>query len=420
MKKVYIILTLTIYKAAGSQIYTKNKVNFMKERGWDVFVYSSNNNANLMIKEFSIFEDLILPDLTIPPHLLSKKKRISVLDLFRTTCENGEEVIIESHTKTLALWGELIASKYKCKHIAYLLTETYGNPSKNVLDFLNFKHKRKELAGISNRSLGLLFEGYKKINEEEKYSLKAVCTNSVEDVKNEIIDNIQKKDISIGSIGRLDKPYVPKMIDEIVKYANNNSNLKIQLILVGDSRDGNIEKDIINKTQHIKNLYIVITGRLFPIPKSLFSKVDVFIGVAGAARISADLGIPTISIDTRNAKPIGVLGYETSSALFSESNNDMVLSVKIEEVLKNYDQYNEESIDRALINVKDYRDEFVNHLSFIESSNKEKSYYNVIFKILKIEEMLYMFILLIFGSDFVSRLVKCRWISKIRKILRWA
>lgn len=420
MEKIYIIITPTIYLAAGSQIYTRNKVEFLKKKGWDVIVISSSIYRAIMIEELRPYEKYVFKELTFNPYLFIKRKRNETLiKLLQLICNKKQcEVVIESHTINLALWGELIAKECKGKHIVYLLSEGFGDPPKHILDFLNFKHKRKELAGISDKSLEILFNEYKTLKDDEKYSLKAVCTNAVEDLENSLIDDLRRMDVNIASIGRLDKSYVYGMIEEIITFSINNSHKKIQLILVGDSKDRYVEDEILNNTKKIDNLKVIITGRLFPIPKRLFDKVDIFIGLAGSARISAALGVPTVVLDVRTNKAVGVLGFDTNRSLFGDINNYNSISDVINRVLNNYAYYRNIDNWTFPIVMTDYFVEFENHMKFIDASEIEQQYFNGYYNRKTHEQRLLQLLLNILGTDLFTKITQNRKLIEIRRKIK--
>jgi glycosyltransferase involved in cell wall biosynthesis len=378
MKKKYIFFTGTIGTIGGGQIYVRNKVKYLQETGWEVEVFSYLNDK-IMIDDLRSFENNIIRILQYQPKTYSKRQRERVIEKVSSSLGKSEwdEVVIESHEITLALWGEIIAKETNGKHIVYLLSEDFPKLSPDLLKFFDFKHKRKELAGIHNKSLELLFKDYKRIAENEKYSLRAICTNSVvDDVPNDIIDELHKKDINIGCISRLQKPFVSTMVDEVVQFSRKNNDKSIQLVIVGESPDHSIERSIIKKTENVKNLNLVMTGRLFPIPKKLFKKIDIFISAAGSARVSVAEGVLTLAIDVINHKPIGLLGYDTNDALYAQNDTDITISCALEKILIKEKIQNEQN-KRFTFEILDFRKEYPNHLDFICNSDEERIYYDI-------------------------------------------
>ncbi len=376
MRKKYVFLTGTIGTIGGGQIYVRNKVKYLQETGWEVEVFSHCNDY-IMVEELRCFKKNVIDLLKFKPKTFSKRQTRATVEKISSIIKKREhdEVIIESHEIQLSLWGEMIANKLRCKHIVFLLSEGFPKLPLDILKFFDFKHKRRELAGINKKSLELLFKDYKVLSENEKYSLKAMCTNSVDDVPNDVIDSIKKKDINIGCISRLQKTFITTMVDEVVHFSKTNGSKTIQLVLVGGSPGNLIEKDIIKKTENVANLKVVMTGRLFPIPKRLFELMDIFIGVAGSAGVSANEGILTLTVDVMTHKPIGLLGYDTANKLYAAHSSHISISDALEKILVK-DNLQNKNIN---INYKiaDFRRVFPKHLDFIDVSCKENKYYDV-------------------------------------------
>ncbi|AFV02095.1 hypothetical protein DHBDCA_p1068 [Dehalobacter sp. DCA] len=374
MKKKYIILTNVIDSVGGAQIYVRNKVKFLEELGWtvDVFYYGK---GEVILSELKRFKNNGIPFLRCYPQGYPRLRINRIIDQILASTDKNEynEIIVESHEIPLALWGELAAKRLNCKHIIYLVQETFPTLSADIYEFFDFKHKRKELAGISKTSLEMLFHGHKEIGDSEKYSLRAACSNAVDDVSNEIIDNIVREDINIGCITRLDKPYVVPMANEIICFAENYKDKMIQLVMVGSSVSGEVEKLILNKIKNIDNLKVLITGYMFPIPRNLFEKIDLFIGVSGSANVSAAEGVLTLTLDVRDNKPMGLFGYDTDNNLFSDSKKDESISEMLQQILI------EKKIapQTTQITINDFRQVYKEHLAFINGSCEDKLYYDV-------------------------------------------
>ncbi len=376
MKRTYILLTRTICTIGGAQVYVRNKVKYLRECGWNVEVFSYTRDE-IMINDLRPFEKNINTMIKYPPKCFPEKQIHKIVEeiVNSSTIDKCERVVVESHEITLSLWGEMLARSFECKHITYLLSEDFPTLPQGILKYLDFKHKRKELAGIHKQSLKLLFKNYKLVSDNEGYSLRAVCENSVEDVPNSIVDNIVRKDINIGCISRLQKSFVNTMVNEIICFSRNNSGKTIQLILIGASPGNIIEEKIIYKTKGIKNLNVVIVGRVFPIPKKVFKLIDLFISVAGSAGASANEGVLTLTLDVRSHKPIGFLGYDTQESLYSQSDYDISITDVLERILikkqgvgKNrYTNYKS----------RDYNKEYLKHLAFIDASDKNNNYYEI-------------------------------------------
>lgn len=376
MKKKYLIIAECIYDVGGEQIYTENKYSFLKKNGWDVFIFSISKGKSIMMKELKIFENGVIEQLRYYPFLLKKKLRDKTINKIITEInnENNCEIVIESHGLSTAVWGEMIAHALNCKHFIFLLQEKFFNSHQAILDFFDFKHKRKELSGIKKESLELLFKNYKKLEDNEKYFLSAVCTSKIVKIDNIFLDKLTKKDVNIGCISRLQKPYIRTMIDEIIHFAKKYREKKIQLVIVGSAPNRKIIQDIKNQINPINNISLTLTGTLYPIPQKLFDLIDVFIGTSGASYFTSNEGALTISIDVVSNKPLGFLKYDPQKGLYSRSEMKTSISEMLEEVFimkkKIKNVYYEKKIETV-----DYMKEFESHIGFINNSNQIKKYF---------------------------------------------
>ena len=131
MKK-YIILTGSIIDVGGSQLYSKNKKKYLEEKGWDVSIYSFQR-GQILIDELKGCSNNIIHNLKFSPNLFSAKIKKKVIDEIIWE-KNYEEVVVESHSINLSLWGEMIAQKVNGKHVIVLVDETFekltGRPIK--------------------------------------------------------------------------------------------------------------------------------------------------------------------------------------------------------------------------------------------------------------------------------------------------
>lgn len=164
------------------------------------------------------------------------------------------------------------------------------------------------------------------------------------------------------------------MINEIIVFANKHKNLMIQLVLIGDSPKYKDIDFIINKTKQQKNIKTVLTGRLYPIPKNLFSKIDLFIGVAGSIRVSAIRGKLSLAINVDTHKPIGLMGVDTNNGRYGKSDKYDNISEAIESIL--IEQRLQENIDLLSIKIDklNYNDEFNEHMKFLDNSINTRIY----------------------------------------------
>lgn len=389
MRKIYIILTGIIYDIGGGQIYINNKREYLEKKNWEVHIFSYRYGKTIRINELKKYEKNVNRALKYPPGLLSNNDRNRLIDtiIFRVGLKPGveklyNEIVIESNTIPISMWGELIAEKLNCKHIIYLLYEHFPKFSTSVLQYLDYKHNRKELAGITPESLSALFDGFKILGDDEKIQLKA-CVGDVvrEGIIEKKIDDLNSLDFNIGCISRIEKPFVNTLIQDVTFFADKNPQKKILLLIIGDAPKEKIKRNIRKKIKPFSNINLVMTGALFPIPKKIFYQMDIFFACAGAARLCAHHGALTASIDVNTHKSIGYLGYDTDKTIYGNPNSPQksVFSV-LEDVLikKKLPQKKDRNFDLKLI---DFRSEYANHMQFIASSDKEKKYYKQIPKV---------------------------------------
>lgn len=372
--KRYIILTSSIAGVGGGQIYSKNKKKFLEDHGWHVDIFSFGKGT-ILISELSFDKNNVIRELKQSPKLFTNSQRENIIKLISREGEY-QETIIESHTINLAIWGEFIAERIGGKHFIFLLTESFSDLNKSKLDFLSFKHKRKELVGITEKSLELLFKGYKHVETEKKFAFKPICTNVVEDVENDIVKSIERRDINIGCITRLDKAYIKPLLEEVIKFARLNSDKTIQLVFIGGTHNKFITNTINKRVEHISNLNVIITGFLYPIPKHIFKIIDFFICTAGSAKVSAREGVMTLAVDCQSVKPIGIIGYDTNKTLYANENCIASLSEKLNEILIEKKLYRDKSFKYDKISEIELDIEFKKQMNFIYASEPEKTYYN--------------------------------------------
>ena len=88
----YIIFTGTITRVGGAQIYVKNKVNYMKSLGWDVYVFSALDGP-VIINGLSEFKNAIIPELNYYPNYFSNKD-YAISNPIRSSSQNfGHEIL---------------------------------------------------------------------------------------------------------------------------------------------------------------------------------------------------------------------------------------------------------------------------------------------------------------------------------------
>ena len=308
----YIIITMSITNVGGAEQYIYNKVEYLSKQGFQVFVFSALQRP-ILIEKFKQYRTLIYPELMYSPSLFFKSHVIRVIDKMISVIGNSgeEKVYVETHNVHPGLWGELLAQRLSAKHIVFNLQEThsYSNAERQ---FLEYKLQQKALTGITEKSVSMMMG--REIQQEPWMRFSAYCNNVVNDCidlySDKITDDVY---LTIGSIGRLEKGFVFPMIDCLVKFFEENKDKKFNLIFIGGTNKTGIVEKIHDRLDQIPNLNLIITGFLYPIPRTLINNIDLFISTAGSAFVSYQEKRTTIKVHPENALPVQIMGYTYSN-----------------------------------------------------------------------------------------------------------
>lgn len=368
MQKLYIMFCY-IEDVGGGQIYVNSKVPWLEAAGWDVIVFSpltERSDSIVPWTNLAKFAANKVEGLNKSPEFWRKKKVKAVLEQLQSKC-SGEysEIIIESHTDYFAEWGELLAEKLNAKNICYLLDEQlelYG-----AKEFLYFKYRRNEVAGITDSSVERLFTGYAPLIKENNHKLSASHSSQAEEYYWDAIEKIQRCDWNIGYVGR-SKQYVDNITKNIAIFADRYPDKTINVVILGEILDLRILEDK-------KNVICTKLGFKFPIPKSFFRKLDVAIAGAGSATLCCREHVPTIVADAGTTNAAGILGYTVSSSIFNPESNrtycewleDILVDKKLEKMKQIYE------MPKIDVN-KVYQE----HMEFIYNSEQKHEYFDFI------------------------------------------
>ncbi len=360
----------------GVHQYCRNKCDAVKKYGYKPLVFSGTF-GDIYIPELKEFENNIYQELRYPPYCFTEKRVNRTINKITDKIgDKNEEVVIECLTIANSEWGELIAKKMNAKCVAFILDEQY-DASEQELDFLIFKHGRKELAGIKKQSLSILFRKKYIVPIEEQYSISALCTNVVADYDYKVPFSKNSDTIVIGSIGRLDKGYVFKIIKDLCTYFKKNVHQKYVLCLIGGSPNKGIIAEIQNSMDSLTNVDLFVTGYIYPIPKKLLNTFDVSIGTSGGANITALYErIPTISVDTHTGKPIGVLNYTTRESTYASLDAQQTLSYFLDEILINHRYENAKDLGMKAP-ADTFKDEVARVMKEFVNTGVQKEYYDI-------------------------------------------
>lgn len=89
-------------------MYVRNKLIFMREKGWDAYIVSWFGDK-ILIPEFECYKELTFKEMTLTPMTLENKEVDYYIEkiIKMTNIKEKDEVIVESNTPVMAYWGEM-------------------------------------------------------------------------------------------------------------------------------------------------------------------------------------------------------------------------------------------------------------------------------------------------------------------------
>lgn len=331
--KTYIILTNTMGGVNGGSAYANNKTRFLHDNGWNVVMIDSHGlkNSPVVLDNLKQFSANRFSKLFYPPSLFSLSQVKKTLSrLIACVDKKAEQIVVESNSIILSLWGELLAKELKAQHLVYIIGETKKIDSKELFKFYKFKYEHNEIFTIKKEMFELLFSPYMRITDGEKHFWTANCVIPPLDITFPALDAIEKADYEIVVFGRY-KGFFPSMIAELCHFSTLHSDKSINLIFFGVTALDQFKKQLFQT----KNLRCHYFASQSPVPKSLFQRADVVIAASGCANIAFRQGAKTISMDVVSFRPIGLMGYTTVSTGTGGENDkeELSLSQWLEELL---------------------------------------------------------------------------------------
>lgn len=371
--KTYILLTPEITNMGGAQMYTANKLEFLQSKGWNVQVFFPKMKGEVKIKALEPFVSNWVPDMAYSYFSLSKGRRNRIIQKFKDVAGDAEEIVIESQVMPTIYLAEKIAEKLGGRHIINCLDERIIVSTPKQEDYLEYKLKRWEVMNAGERRLKRYFinnytDDFLKYVNVVKYD----CSNVVADDGKQFA--FAPCDYTILSVGRLDKPYIQPMMDEIVEFANVHQDKKINVLFVGGSFDGKAEPILRNKAATAPNLTAYLLGYTFPVSKSILDAADVAIATANSVLVSSDQDIPTIVTDIHDSMGIGVYGYTTENKFARVDEPPVAISELLEDVLANGLYPRKGFVQDSM---QEVNDEFEKQLAFVDKSKANIGYYDV-------------------------------------------
>ena len=160
----------------------------------------------------------------------------------------------------------------------------------------------------------------------------------------------------------------------VAKFAKKYNNKKIQFIIIGNADEKKAEIESI--LQDVTNVHITYMGDLVPIPRKIYSKIDVMIAGAVCAEISARESVPTIVADCENYLANGILGYTVNNSMyFDPQQGQKTFDEELENVLITKDYLNNKYSFPAAIPTDNI---YESHFEFFKKANATKNYFNVL------------------------------------------
>ena len=324
-QKLYIFFTADITIVGGCELYVAGKARYLQEYGWRVVVFCDkfeNPRADIPYMNQYVKPDNAMEFIFTPPYKFKRYEQEFCLNLMYKQLNISDpseyEILIESHHDAQAYWAEILASVLGARHFFAPCDEFYrkeGQHYKDNLDFFYFKWKRNEIADEFDCNTAKIFNGYK--NVTEPLFSPPVSTIREQDAVQDVnfqIENIERLDWNICHIGRIVKEYVPHLIKGVGELARRHPDKTINFIMVGkaDERMNLIEQTF----EDCPNVLVTLLGNMVPIPRILFSRIDVVCAISQSALFAANEGTLTICATTVEInKTPGVLGYDTEESM---------------------------------------------------------------------------------------------------------
>lgn len=376
----YIILAYNITGMGGGQQYVYNKVKYLTANGFDTVVYSAIK-GEMVIHDFCRFNTLIVPALKYPPACFRTAYQNEILEILAQGCEKTDDVWIESTGAYETQWAELLAEKVQGKHVCFALSEQQNKCySKNELAFLYFKYQRRELYGIAQESLRLIFRNVHEIPDSAECCFVANCINVVDKTMEYAGPALPEVDYRIGCIWRTNKEGFLKTIDNLIPFIKANPQNTFGVVVIGGGSCSNEERaaKLLAAYPNVKTLFL---GYTYPIPLDLLRRMDVFVSSAGSANVTAMHNLPTISVTTKISEgreefcPLGILNYTTVQTVVPVE-SELTLSDYLRMILFEHYCTTHVTLGKEWPDDTGFIDEYKREISFFETK-VEKKYFPV-------------------------------------------
>lgn len=327
-RNCYIFFAPSIGNIGGGQLYLSAKVKWLESLGWDVMVYFTDKQT-VQLPNLKKFEKSFLPDLTIRFSSYPNNEREIICRKMLSGYGVSDRVVIESYSFESALWGEYMAKMCAGKHICYIIGERIVDKdiSGSMKSFLRFKLNQHLLYGITTTTIPSILpdaDGCSTLLKAEG------CSQfSAPLIQDQRMKSVPDDGFTILSVGRLEKPYIKILFEEVGKFSDKIS-IPVNFVVIGDTSQNGLKKKLFSILKSYPNIRMSFWGYTFPVPRQLYERADVFVGCAGSANLAYKERVPTITVDAVDNKAIGILGETTENRLYRNSHE---VPVDISELL---------------------------------------------------------------------------------------
>lgn len=370
MEKKYVFLAHDLGGVGGAQRYVSSKASELQAEGWQVYCVTYSGSASVI--DFSGVTHNVDIRLRMNPQVSGKRIRSSFVSDIRKILEltestPGTQIIVESFSLFLALWGELLSADIGARHIVYLLEEKHRRLTQSELRYMHFKSERLELASIRS-------ETGEQLSRNRNLS---IHTKRLTAIQRSPVANVPFGEdlrvpghINVVCVSRLEKPFVADMIQRL-GVLTEVLNSPINLCIVGDGTVASARERAFHRSEKFPLLLLNILGFFSPIPRDLITQFDLGIGKAGGARLLATEGIPTIAYYLEEDTPAGLLGIDIAeSPSYANNQPDVDFTVLFRRAVQLGGR------PQASMPVKWPDDTLDDHIAFIQAAAATPQYYD--------------------------------------------
>lgn len=387
MKK-YVFLTCGVFGVGGGQLYIANKTDYLTKRGYEVHTVSSSVfsiGGVLVYQKLNLAKNHILTDLRYAPDVYSRKRQDANIEKLIASLELGEadEVILESNYLDGAIWGERAAARIGAKHVVFSVSE-HNAADAYMLEFLEFKFRRGELATISKNSFENILGTSSVITEQGLPLLRAYLGDAIEDVPCAALEKVQKGDFNVCIMGRGEKRYVEYACLSLAAFCEKHPSFRFSVVLIAEFRDAGKEQAIREAFGAASNVQFYHLGYLSPIPTALMRFFDLYIGGAGCASLFYRQKALTLAMDLYNDRPLGFMGYDVYATNVISA-EDASMDACLEDAFFQKEYLKKEYRPAPVMSADEA---FSYHDTFLEGGSREHAYFTAVNRNVSKKELL--------------------------------